>query len=538
MLVSSLGTGCTKDGQQAINQLNANVTNLEGIYNSYNSYNTSTTDVHNSVQYAKNVGQVLGSINLITSNNACFYDIKSRGVLPVLADVVMSASQLGLLVPNVTGTMVAAGGYVAGSSLKIINELIKKKFNFNKPEERRAFIQLNCAFFDSRRMMEESGIFNPETAEFREEIVNTLRKERIDLLKIQREHEESIKKLDEALTDAINEIPSARDRNLDPLLNRKYDETSLALARRPVDYTEKLKQVTYLSERIDYMLTGTERLILEPKFEPSRQLLLASLQKIQLDLAPNAKAWVSTIDEYEMNVRGPLMAFIQPVNDALKKELTTIETQLAEDDQIASKIISRLRQKIKEGQDSAWGIALRLNSLEATITSFESRSSSATLFSESDEGTSNAVDILDFYRTLQNSILGREGKDYLKNAIKTGHNMKSGLEHQLSLMRMASTPREKCSAAEKTRFAWSQYRYKTQEIHDFVATNLDLYRSSFRIGKERLKRSTLFVLQQIQSVETFMTGQTPIEGSAGFLMDDASKKVKVVEPLLHNSGCF
>ncbi|WP_408097430.1 hypothetical protein ACJVC5_00550 [Peredibacter sp. HCB2-198] len=535
ILVSSLGNGCTKENQQAINSLNSNVANLEGIYNSYNTYNTEGSSTN--AQYAKNVGQVLGNINLITSNNSCFYDIKSRGVLPVLGDVIMSASQLGLLVPSATGTVIAAGGFIAGSSLKIINELVKKKFNFNKPEERRAFIQLNCAFFDSRRLMEESGIFNPETEEFREEIVNQLRRERAELLKLQKKQENDVKELDEMLTQVINNLPGIEDKNLDPVLARTFDEVTTALASKPADYSQKLRQVTYLNERINKLIDGTQKLVLDSKTEPARQLLLSSLLKIQDDLALNGKAWTNTIDEFEMSVRGPLMAFIGPVSDALRKELASVESELAATDLDATKDIARFRIRIKEGKDSAWGIALRLNSLDAKIASLDNRAFS-NLFSDLDEGTSNAVELLDYYRTLQSSILGREGKDYLKNAIKVGLNMKEGLERQLLLLKATKTPRERCSAAEKARFAWSQYRYKIQEVHDFVATNLDLYRSSFRIGKERQKRATSFVISQIDTVEDFLNGKQPAEESAGYLMNDVSKKVKDVEILLHSTGCF
>ncbi|WPU64436.1 hypothetical protein [Peredibacter starrii] len=535
VLVASLGNGCTKENQQAINSLNSNVANLEGIYNSYSSYNTNGSNT--TAQYAKNVGQVLGNINLITSNNACFYDIKSRGVLPVLGDVIMSASQLGLLVPSATGTIIAAGGFIAGSSLKIINELVKKKFNFNKPEERRAFIQLNCAFFDSRRLMEESGIFNPETEEFREDIVNQLRRERVELLKLQKKQESDIKELDEMLTLVINNLPGVEDKNLDPVLARTFDEVTTALAFKPADYSQKLRQVTYLNERINKLIDGSQKLVLETKAEPARQLLLSSLLKIQDDLVPNGKAWSSTIDDYEMNVRGPLMAFIGPVSDALKKELASLESELVVNDLGASKDITRLRIRIKEGKDASWGIALRLSSLDAKITSLDNKYNSR-IFSDQDEGTSNAVELLDYYRKLQSSILGREGKDYLKNAIKVGFNMKEGLEHQLSLFKSTTNQRERCSAAEKTRFAWTQYRYKIQEVHDFVATNLDLYRSSFRIGKERQKRATSYVLAQIDSVEDFLSDKRPADESAGYLMKDVANKVKDVEILLHASGCF
>jgi hypothetical protein len=535
-LVSALGSGCTQSGQQAINQLNSNVSNLEGIVNTYQNY-SSSADATSSTQYAKNVGQILNSVNLITSNNACFYDIRSRGFLPVLSDVIMSVSQLGLLIPSGTGAAVAAGGYVAGSGIKIINELLKKKFNFDKPEERRAFIQLNCAFFDNRRVMEESGIFNPEIEEFRDQFVAQLRRERIDLLKKQKKDEQNMLDLEDTLSEAINMIPSARARGLNPTLARKIDEVMANLGRRPGDYSEKLRQVSFLSERAKEILANVRLLKLDPKVESSRRLLVANLEKIIPELEANGKAWVNNIDEYEMNHRGPLFAFLVPVADALKKELMTVEAELAVVDTDMAKRISKLRLSIKENQAAAWSITLRLTSLETKIASLEVPHTE-NIFSDKDEGSSNQVEILDYYRKLQKSILGNEGRDYLKKSLKTSYSMQSGLNNQIKLLDQAQTAKEKCAAAEKLRFAWAQYRYKVQEAHDFVATNLDLYRSSFNIGKERVKGSTLYVLDQIESVQDYFDGQVPPKESVGELMKDVSSKVKSVETKIITSGCF
>lgn len=538
MLVSSLGNGCTQNNQQAINQLNSSVSNLEGIVTTFSKYkDNSSTDISTNAQYAKNVGQILGGINLIASADACFYDIKSRGFLPVLSDVIMSVSQLGLLIPNATGQAAAAGGYIAGSGIKIIHQLVKKKFNFDKPEERRAFIQLNCAFFDNRRIMEESGIFNPESEDFRSELLDELKRERIDLLRSQKKYEKLALNLDDSLGAAISQIPSAKERGIDPRLSRKFDEIQQTLGSRPANISEKLRQVQFLSERIEELLTGVRNLTLDEKLESSRKLLVQNMEKISPDLASGGKAWTNNIDEYEFNIRGPLFAFLVPVSASLKRELSMMEAEIAVQDPQLSKNISNIRLEMKEMENNNWVTSMRLNSVEAKIASFE-RIHRDDMFSEKDEGTSNEVELLDYYRKLQSSILGKEGRDYLKNALKVSYHMQDGLSRQLELLSQARSKPEICSAAEKTRFAWAQYRFKVGEAHDFVATNLDLYRSSFRIGKEKLKRATRNVLEQIDSVLAVKEGRTPIKDSVGDLMRDVQSQVKDVELKLKSSGCF
>ncbi|MBA2405962.1 MAG: hypothetical protein H0V66_14395, partial [Bdellovibrionales bacterium] len=237
-LTAALGNGCTKSGQQALNQLNSSVGNLEGMASSWSTYQGTDQKAQNAI-LAKNASQVLGSLNIITSNSACFYDIRSRGALPVVADVVMSISQIGLLIPSATGVMAATGGHIAGSALKIINELVKKKFNWNKPEERRSFLQLNCAFFDNRQVIEEMGVFNPETKVFKEKLLEDMQRERLQLIKVQKQQELTIRKAENSLDIEIAGIKAAKEQGLNPLLKRKLDELSANLSGRPSDYSAK-----------------------------------------------------------------------------------------------------------------------------------------------------------------------------------------------------------------------------------------------------------------------------------------------------------
>ncbi len=535
-LNASLGTECTQTGQQAISQLTSNVASLETITNSFNNY-SSSANAYSSAQYAKNVGQIIGSINLITSNNACFYDIKSRGLLPVLSDVVMSVSQLGLLFTATPGAVFASAGYIVGSSIKIIDGLLKTKFNFSKPEERKAFIQLNCAFFETRRMMDEFGIFNPETEDFREQIVQSLREERINLIKFQKLKEAKTAQLEGLLTSTVYNIPRAQTSGLDPALLQKLEEVSGALSIKAPDYSEKLKQVSVLSGRALDIIKGIALVKIDKKTDTSIELLRYHLERIVPELVRGGKLWTGTIDEFEIQARGPILAFITPVRDSIKKELFAIEAEYAITNPQASKQIINLRNEIQSMQKSSWAINLRLSTLKAKIENLERRSTTL-LFSDSDEGASNEVDILEYYRKLQNSILGREGRAYIKNSIRKSKQMQEGLEAQLELLTNAVSTQEKCSAAEKTRLAWAQYRYKVEEGYDFVSTNLDLFRSNFKIGKEKLNRSTKYVLAQIESVEEIKAGKAPGKETLGSYVQDIKNRVQSVESRLKQSGCF
>jgi hypothetical protein len=532
-LTAAMGNGCSQNDQQALKQLNSSVGNLEGIATSFSAYQGTDQKAQNAV-LAKNAGQILGSLNIITSNNSCFYNIRSRGALPVISDIVMSLSQLGLLIPSTSGATVAAGGYLAGSGMKIINELVKKKFNWNRPEDRRAFIQLNCAFFDNRRVMEEIGLFNPQTNSFKDQLLFDLKKEKLQLIKIQKFHEQELKKLELTLGAELSSIPTSKEQGLNPILKQKLDELSIQLATKPADYSSKWRQVSQLALLLPDLRTMLSNLKIDGPQQNSVEILLNNIEVMKEDLKKDGKAWTCTIDEFEFKYRGPLMAFIPQISEVVGKQLSVSETIATAEDKEFAKRLSHIRSDLKVSRYSNWAASQRLISVEAKINSLEG-SENDTIFSQDDEGNSDAVDLLENYRTLQKSILGKEGKGYLDNTVSSLEDLSISVMRQEEWFDETKEPRERCAAAEKLRFAWAQYRYKTQESYDFVATNLDLYRSSFKIGKERQRRSTRYVIYQISSVN--QENPTDIE-TVGYHIKNVKNLVNTIEQKLQKSGCF
>ena len=536
-LTSSLGNGCTQNGQQALKQLNTSVGNLEGIATTWSTQQGTDQKAQNA-QLAKNASQVLGSLNIITSNTECFYDIRSRGTLPVVSDVVMSLSQLGLLIPSTTGTLVATGGYLAGSGMKIINELVKKKFNWNRPEERRAFLELNCAFFDNRRIMEEMGLFTPETKSFRSKLIDQMRTERLTLIKLQKSQEAEIIKNQKTLDDELMSVDEVKEAAVSPVLVRKLEELNLNLSSRPADHASKWKQLTILSEVATSSVEMLRELKLEgPQNINAAKVLLNNFEIILPDLVRDGKAWNVSIDEYEMKYRGPIIAFAGQVASAVKNELVFLEAIASSKDKSLAERLSQQKIDLRESRAISWGASQRLFSIEARISSLEN-AETGSLFSKDDQGKSDAVEILDHYRKLQKSILGKEGKGYLKNSLERMDDVLFALNKQIGQFDESETQREKCASAEKLRFVWAQYRYTAQESYDFVATNQDLSFSSYKIGKEKQKRSSTYVLAQISSVEDIDEGNKPFVGSVGYYMSSVRSLMDGVESRLQGSGCF
>ena len=534
-LSSSLGTDCSQSNQQALGQLRTSVANLEGIASTFSTFQGSDERAQN-LQLARNANQVLGSLNIITSNNSCFYDIRSRGALPVISDVIMSVSQIGLLVPSTTGTLVATGGYIAGSGMRIIGELLKKKYNWNKPEERRAFLQLNCAFFDHRRVMEEAGMFNPESETFRHELLARLKRERLKLLSAQETAKSALEKAEENLDSEFAVLPQTKSSGVSFKLQRLLEELVARLGVRAADYPSKWRQVSYLSKTAPELDEYLKSLSLNTDNQDDVRLLTKNLQTILPDLNPDARAWSSNLDEYEIRYRAPLIAFADRVLEAIRGELRRIEILSSGESEDFGKKVRELRDSINSARTFLWTSNVRLASVQTQIDSYQS-SGFNSIFSREDAGKSDNVEILDHYRRLQRSILGREGRGYLRHSLKRIEQLQDALDRQFKLLELATTRPQICAGSEKLRFAWAEYRFKIQEAHDFITTNLDLYRATFRIGREKQRRSLNYVMAQIYSVESYEAGDRPARGTIGEFMAQTMERLEPVERKLREHGC-
>lgn len=97
----------------------------------------------------------VNGLNNIFLNNYCSENRPS--FLATTADVISSFAQLGVLAPNANGLIIAGVGTASAAILRAIDNLLKPQFDFEDDNQRETFIKLNCAFYDLRRDIEESG---------------------------------------------------------------------------------------------------------------------------------------------------------------------------------------------------------------------------------------------------------------------------------------------------------------------------------------------------------------------------------------------
>ena len=134
--------------------------------------------------------QSLSTFSTLAEKAECQYSLREQGALSIMSDVIQSVSGLGLLVPNEYGFVAAAGGMAVGSILKLIDTMLKSKYDWKKEEDRNTFIKYNCSFFDIKDQMDRAGIVSVRTDMHKQEIAKKS-KELPKLRKFQKKFESS-----------------------------------------------------------------------------------------------------------------------------------------------------------------------------------------------------------------------------------------------------------------------------------------------------------------------------------------------------------
>ena len=96
----------------------------------------------------------------------------SGDIINMMSDVIVQTTSLSLMVPSPEGFITAGAGQAIGASLKILYELFRVKYDWNDQENRNKFIRVNCAFYDMKQEMNNSGLLNIKSASFTPEIIN------------------------------------------------------------------------------------------------------------------------------------------------------------------------------------------------------------------------------------------------------------------------------------------------------------------------------------------------------------------------------
>lgn len=223
-LSNSFNRECKSNNQDLFNSLDSVISNINQFAQTMKPVDGQTieeptgpiTDPNNLNSIA-NLQLLLGTVSSISQKAECVYDFKKNGALPIIADVIKNVTQLSVLIGGPVGIAAYAGGSIVTSTLYLIDGIIKSRFNWKTPEDRKAFIDTNCAYFDLRKELKRSGILDIITDQ-----------DQLDLVRY-KGLEEQFKKMTDFLKIEFDNERNKIESNLSIYLNRNMKPKSYSL---------------------------------------------------------------------------------------------------------------------------------------------------------------------------------------------------------------------------------------------------------------------------------------------------------------------
>ncbi len=442
------------------------------------------------------LGDVVQNINDIFLRGRCNFQDKS--FLQNSADVIMRFSQLGLLVPNSNGLVLSAGGIAMSSILNLIHSLFDKRFNFEQAADRQSFIKLNCAFYDIRNDIENSGFMDVVTQSHFDDtqslspIRSQLENINKSIVTQQKNFREAVEKAKEtylaqslgdsvafkkSLTDATTALSSdLSDEGAGPANTRKL-QVLLSMSNLREALEVQLK---------DYMSRGlSEAAFLD-------NMALAEIAKYNTETPEFALLYTMPVKDYRDGVRSVLLFHLERLKASVEKARTQkSESWLAA--QIDGVSVKDFIAAVEKSMNDSL-VAVTENQKKATVVADKlKRMTSTRDFTGRDDGTENIVSILSDYDNIVEQIYGKWGDEFLKftagGSLKSLKNFRKDFEQfsdehldagkVIAANDLSELERlQSCQNALPARREWKLAQSLAQQGHDFVVTNKELFHTS------------------------------------------------------------
>lgn len=438
---------------------------------------------------------VLGGVKLSSmfSGLSSFLDfnkckLDDKRVLESIADVVYNATQIGLLSGTKTGVTVAAGGFLVSSGLKVIDLLLKQKYDFALSSDRQSFIKVNCAFYDIRREMELIGVFDLENS--------SAQKDLEDARELSKKVAEKILALDQQKKDVTTRNSDFDKKILEKNLadvkpvKESLDKINTILkngivtgTQKPTE-TQKLVMITEVAKEYESL---SQAMILYGKTNVSLMPMLDSLfsqqmkafdyndfKNFQLTLALSA-------ENFDQKVRANILYHIERINaDIAKKENAMIADYAKEKEEVAESASKEMVELLKS-LDALKKIELRIGALLRPQD-----------YSAADDGSENLIGLIETHDLIAANLYGEWGQKFLKfsteqsveeiKAFKARYNLFDdkyitpiSQGHKINIATSYA-----CQDAQKLRLLQKRAQALIEQGYDFLATNKDLFYSDLK----------------------------------------------------------
>lgn len=550
---------------------NSMLTNSSAVTTILNSATGAATASSSTISGVK-FSALFSNLTNLFKKNQCNMDDGS--VLQATADLIYDSTQIGVLAGNSVGLVVAGGGFLVSSALRLIDLIFKKRFDFDKISDRQTFIKLNCSFYEIRRELDLNGALDVENSTSRddyrdikaisEEIVVELKRVEDEKVSINKSHSEiDIKTFKEN----VGDLTEFR-KNLARI--QKYLQPGVNAALEIPTETQKLLMISQLAQDYDLLVTQVNfyKTLNISSIPMLDDLFINEMKKFNfLDITSFTETMNIPAKDFNENYRAKILFHIIRIgNDIISKENT-----LSDKSQKTKIELSSALDKKKEF------LLAKLTEVKKTETRLGNIVSPKE-YSGLDDGSDNMISIIENHNKISSQLYGDWGEKFLKYAtIKSYDETKKFNErYQAFNTRYADIIKSNksdslpttylCQDAQKLRLTFRQADSLVQEGYDFIVTNKDIIHSDVKNyyngnlnedqnntmpgAVEKIQRhykSVIFALRQMKGevvskedyesyLDRFFMGSYYIGRS---MLDVSATKVKArkIQDIYENLGC-
>ena len=454
---------------------NASVASFNGLSDFFKEDKNS-----NNVVNGHQISSVLTNINSLIKNGQC--DMEDGSILQSTADLIYGSTQLGVLSGNPSGLVVAGGGFVVSSALRLIDLIIKQRFDFEKPADRISFIKLNCSFYEIRRELDTVGALDLENSTTREDFrdAKSLAGEITVALK-RNENEKANSSLANAEIDRavvkeyIGDV-SGLKKTLAKV--KKYLQPGLNQTLELPTETQKFLMISQLAQDYDLLISQVSaykdlNISSIPMLD---DLFIMELKKIDpMDAVSFTAALNISAKDFNDNYRAVILFHIIRIGlDIEAKEQKIINKGDNQKLQLAIGVDRKSAEYL--------AVLVELRKIESRLGNIIS----PTEYSGLDDGSDNMVAIIDNHNKISDKLYGTLGDKFLKFATEKSYSKTMIFNERLAafnnkyseIIKLDKVDKIKtsylCQDAQKLRLMFKHADSIVQEGYDFVITNKDL----------------------------------------------------------------
>jgi hypothetical protein len=423
--------------------------------------------------------QLFNTLNVVTNNNDCLLNIKERGLLPVVADVLTNAGLMAAIMPTPNGLLLGVAGLTFGSSLKVLHKLFKAPFSWGKTGDRKQFLDLNCTFFDVRRDIEAAELFDLKDEHLEEhvaEIKSQLEAVRQRLAGIKKRalgfEQEVHEKKRQFLMLRLGQDALSLLEVLEAFLKTAPQLAELAWLHQAMETFPPVK--TYISAMKQRPAYGNYLLDqLQPFTWPKLETHVRS------DSSLFAKVYRAPLEFY-------LGKLAEDLGQSIERELEVFWSLPAGGG--STKSNRHVYEHMQEVFATVMGkLSETLARLEARIKILEAKNPKRT-FAPYDEGAHAAYDIIDEYLYIQRKLFGSLGfkfthyftKELEKQLASFSHFYEQVKAHLRTPGLSSGELMWACRNANQLRIIWERAHTAAEVANDFFETNRGLFHTNYR----------------------------------------------------------